>query len=60
VGDNSVHWKLVEEHFNGGYPSGSVDGPLWAYEVYFHHLLIANYHEQVCPENHGTFSSADQ
>jgi hypothetical protein len=55
VGDNSVYWKLVEEHFNHLYPFASIDGPLWAEKVHFHHLLIANYHEQVCPEDHGIF-----
>jgi hypothetical protein len=59
VGDNIIFWKLVEERFNTGYPVGSVDGPLWADKVHFHHQLIANYNPHVCPEDHGTFSSTD-
>ena len=59
VGDNSIYWKLVEERFNAGFPVGSIDGPLWANKVHFHHPLIANYTPQVCPADHGTFSSTD-
>jgi hypothetical protein len=59
VGDNSIYWKLVEERFNAGFPVGSIDGPLWANKVHFHHPLIANYDPQVHPEDHGTFSSSD-
>jgi hypothetical protein len=59
VGDNSIYWKLVEECFHAGFPVGSIDGPVWANIVHFHHPLIANYDPQVCPEDHCNFLSSD-
>jgi hypothetical protein len=59
VADNSVYWKLVEDHFSNGVLVHSVDGNLWAEKLPFEHPFIANYHEKVCPETHGMFLSTD-
>jgi hypothetical protein len=59
VGGNSLYWKVVEKHFNEGFPEDSLDGPVFADKVHFMHPSIQEHHETVNPAIHGTFTSEE-
>ncbi len=59
VGGNSLYWKVVEKHFNEGFPEDSVDGPAFADKVHFMHPSIQQHHETVNPALQGTFTSEE-
>ena len=54
-GAKSHFWKLVEMHFNDGFPPG-VDGIMYTNKVDFNHPLFDSDHEAIDLKNHGKFT----
>jgi len=57
IGHNSQFWKLVESHFNSGFPSDGVDGQKYPDIIHHIHPLFDQHDEVINPGMHGTFKA---